>query len=341
MHDKSPDSIKSDMIKYLQSIQFIDFKKKVDGIYPIFIAIEKKYYNVLYYLLSKKVTLTHRNSKNETVMDVAKRVGDPYIIKLISEQKEWIDFEKKLKEKLNEEKVKEEDDINININNDNDNDNDNEENNKNSSTEKFEIEKAIEEKALQKEKAEINEKEKETTEEINKKGTEIIETIENIQQQLDRTQQLVELQYQNEENSNQELRNQPNESQDINSNLNDLRNQLQTVMGHINSQQAMYETNIANLNTIITSLLSDALRNTMAIKGYNENELNDEKIESLRMNVNRSNYLWLARNLPQTIWNNVKVLAEKRDQHYGDLPHVPEGVLPDTLQNITPFYDEQ
>ncbi|KAL6605455.1 ankyrin repeat-containing domain protein [Neocallimastix sp. 'constans'] len=108
LHEKSNDSIKCEMIRFLQYIDHIDFKEKVNGIYPIFLAIENKCYSVINYLISEKASLSKKNDKNETVMDVAKRIGDQFIIQMISEQKEWIDYEKKLeKEKEEIEKEKE------------------------------------------------------------------------------------------------------------------------------------------------------------------------------------------------------------------------------------------
>ena len=115
LHENCPDVIKREMIKFIQSQQPIDYKKKVDGVYPIFLAIEQNCYMVVKYLLSQGVQLICTNTKKETVMDVAKRIGDQAIIKLISEQKEWIEFSNK-KEK-NKNKIKNNDDNNKNDNN--------------------------------------------------------------------------------------------------------------------------------------------------------------------------------------------------------------------------------
>ncbi|KAG4095964.1 ankyrin repeat-containing domain protein [Neocallimastix lanati (nom. inval.)] len=117
------DAVKYKIIETLQLNLSLDFTKKVEDIYPIFIAIEQKCYMVVKYLISKNASLTNYNDQKETVMDVAKRVDDLAIIKLISEQKEWIEFEKNLeqnkvrvegeKEENNkEENIKKEDEVN-------------------------------------------------------------------------------------------------------------------------------------------------------------------------------------------------------------------------------------
>ncbi|ORX88676.1 hypothetical protein LY90DRAFT_521291 [Neocallimastix californiae] len=77
---------------------------------------------VVKYLISKNASLTNYNDQKETVMDVAKRVDDLAIIKLISEQKEWIEFEKNLeqnkvrvegeKRKIIKKNIKKEDEVN-------------------------------------------------------------------------------------------------------------------------------------------------------------------------------------------------------------------------------------
>ncbi|ORX57786.1 ankyrin [Piromyces finnis] len=87
MHDKCDDSIKCEIIEYLEDIQQANINEKINGSYIIFLAIEQKCYNVVKYLISKNVSLSHTNNKNETVMDVAKRINDISITNLISRQK--------------------------------------------------------------------------------------------------------------------------------------------------------------------------------------------------------------------------------------------------------------
>ncbi|OUM65276.1 hypothetical protein PIROE2DRAFT_7737 [Piromyces sp. E2] len=97
LHKECSDAIKCEIIKFIQSHQPVDYRKKVDGIYPIFLAIEQNCYMVVKYLLSCKAVLIHTNANKETVMDVAKRIGNQSIINLIAEQKEWIEYSKKKK----------------------------------------------------------------------------------------------------------------------------------------------------------------------------------------------------------------------------------------------------
>ncbi|ORX48360.1 ankyrin [Piromyces finnis] len=98
MHEQCADSVKCEVVKYLEDVQQVNVNDKINGTYIIFTAIEHKCHSVIKYLLSKNVSLTHVNSNNETVMDVAKRINDATIISLIEKQEEWIEFEKKMKD---------------------------------------------------------------------------------------------------------------------------------------------------------------------------------------------------------------------------------------------------
>jgi len=115
-HEKASDSIKKDILQYLRIVQRINFNKKMGNSYPIFLAIEQKSYILVEYLLSKKVSLALTNKKDETVMDVAKRVGESSIINLISSNEEWIKAEKELQNrKRDDEKKNEEEKVQTDV----------------------------------------------------------------------------------------------------------------------------------------------------------------------------------------------------------------------------------
>jgi len=87
IHEKCSDTIKYEIIQFLEVVEKVNVGSKIDGEYPIFLAIEHNCFNLVRYFISKNALLDLTNNQNENVLDVAKRIGNVKIISFIAEQK--------------------------------------------------------------------------------------------------------------------------------------------------------------------------------------------------------------------------------------------------------------
>jgi len=89
LHEECSDAIKCEMIKFLQQADpALDLSAKVEGDYPILLAVEQNCYMTVKYLLSQRVSTTGTNSQREGVVDLAKRMGNQAIIQLLEKSRE-------------------------------------------------------------------------------------------------------------------------------------------------------------------------------------------------------------------------------------------------------------
>ena len=83
----------------------------------------------------------------------------------------------------------------------------------------------------------------------------------------------------------------------------------------------------AKIESIIKDVLSDTLR-FVSLDGEGSNEVISELIHG-------SNFLWMAKDLPNNLWLEIKKQAEDVTEHRYGLPSIPKGILPDSLESET------